>query len=76
MVATAKLGAVFPVLFVHGHLGSHEQMRSMASETAKEISRRVGQGRAVQWLQWFGVNFDEEPSGLESRLLVRVMILQ
>lgn len=69
-MATARLRGVFPILFVHGHLGSHEQMRSMASETAKEISRRLGGGRDVQWVQWFGVNFDEEPSGLESRLLV------
>eukprot|EP00890_Picochlorum_soloecismus_P006089 jgi/Picsp_1/6481/NSC_03827-R1_gpi inositol-deacylase-like len=54
VVTRAKLGGVFPVLFVHGHLGSHEQMRSMASETAKEISRRMGGGRDVQWLQCMG----------------------
>lgn len=61
----------FPVLFIHGHLGSHEQMRSMASETAKEISRRHKAMREIRWADWYGVNFASEPSGLEPRLLVR-----
>lgn len=59
------------VLFVHGHLGSHEQMRSMASETAKEISRRIKRSNVVDIVDWYGADFKEEPSGLEPRLLER-----
>lgn len=59
------------VLFVPGHLGSHEQMRSMASETAKEISRRMREAIHVDGVDWYGVDFVEEPSGLEPRLLKR-----
>lgn len=62
--------AAFPILFIHGHLGSHEQMRSMASETAKEIARRYKSNRDVQWADWYAVDFSEEPSGLEPRLRV------
>ena len=59
------------VLFVPGHLGSHEQMRSMASETAKEISRRIRKSIDVDGVDWYGADFLEEPSGLEPRLLKR-----
>ena len=59
------------VLFVHGHLGSREQMRSMASETAKEISRRLKDQKQVDGVDWFAADFLEEPSGLEPRLLER-----
>jgi len=65
------------VLFVHGHLGSYEQMRSMASESAKEISRRIKSSAGASAdadadaVDWFGADFLEEPSGLEPRLLER-----
>jgi dienelactone hydrolase len=59
------------VLFIHGHMGSHEQMRSMASETAKEISRRIKGKERVQSVDWYATDFMEEPSGLEPRLLDR-----
>lgn len=60
----------YSVLFVHGHLGSYEQMRSMASETAKEISRRYLNHEDTQWVDWYATDFNEEPSGVEPRLLV------
>lgn len=59
------------VLFIPGHLGSHEQMRSMASETTKEISRRIRKSVDVDGVDWYGADFLEEPSGLEPRLLER-----
>lgn len=71
-VLQRKNQEAFPILFIHGHLGSHEQMRSMASETAKEISRRYKSKRKVRWADWYAVDFSEEPSGLEPRLRVRL----
>ena len=62
-----------PVLFVHGHLGSHQQMRSLASETGRELRRRLAAGRLGPqrfWLDWFAPNFNAQPSALESHLLV------
>ncbi|KAI8111632.1 hypothetical protein M9435_004132 [Picochlorum sp. BPE23] len=69
-VTQKRNDGAFPVLFVHGHLGSYEQMRSMASETAKELSRRYRKGDNIRWVDWYAVDFDGEPSGLEPRLLV------
>lgn len=66
-----KKDDAFPILFIHGHLGSHEQMRSMASETAKEIARRYNSRLKVPWADWYAVDFAAEPSGLEPRLRVR-----
>ena len=61
-----------PVLFVHGHMGSYQQMRSAASESGRELVRRL---RAADdwalWLQWYAVDFAAEPSALEASLLVR-----
>lgn len=72
-VTQKRNDGAFPVLFVHGHLGSYEQMRSMASETAKELSRRYRKGDDIRWIDWYAVDFDGEPSGLEPRLLVRLL---
>jgi len=76
VIQKRKAGDAFPILFIHGHLGSHEQMRSMASETAKEIARRDKFNREVQWADWYAVDFSEEPSGLEPRLRVCLIILK
>ena len=63
-----------PVLFVHGHLGSYQQMRSLASETGRELRRQLAQGRLVEpglWLDWVAPDFNAQPSALEGALLVR-----
>lgn len=46
-------------------------MRSMASESAKELVRRSRRGEQVSWVDWYAVDFAEEPSALEPRVLVR-----
>ena len=80
---SAGAAARVPVLFVPGHLGSHEQMRSMASETGRELVRRAaaaaaagapGGAAATPWLDWHGAEFRAEPSALEGHLLVRVVL--
>ncbi|KAG7675103.1 hypothetical protein KSW81_002606 [Nannochloris sp. 'desiccata'] len=70
-----------PLLFVHGHLGSPQQMRSMASETSREIIRRYKKASSTPtatpnkedewnlWIDWYAVNFNEEPSAFEPHLL-------
>ena len=64
---------VVPVLFVHGHLGSHQQMRSAASETGRELARRLAANASWPlWLQWYGADFSTEPSALDAALLVRM----
>jgi hypothetical protein len=62
---------VVPVLFVHGHLGSHQQMRSAASETGRELARRLAANASWPiWLQWYAADFNAEPSALDANLLV------
>jgi GPI inositol-deacylase len=64
-----------PVLFVPGHLGSYQQMRSMAAETSREVVGRLTQSRNANawdmWLDWHAVDFSSEPSALDARLLSR-----
>eukprot|EP00887_Chlorella_sp_A99_P004760 scaffold4.g4760.t1 len=75
-----------PVVFVHGHLGSHQQMRSLASETGRELRRRLeardagaggGEARADEalhapfWLDWLAPDFDAQPSALEPALVAQ-----
>jgi hypothetical protein len=63
---------VVPVLFVHGHLGTHQQMRSAASETGRELARRLASNASWPlWLQWYGTDFAAEASALDGALLVR-----
>ena len=60
-----------PVLFVHGHLGTHQQMRSAAAETGRELARRLAADPAWPlWLQWYAADFAEEASALDAGLLV------
>lgn len=59
------------LLFVHGHLGSPHQMRSMASETVREAVRRAKAGTSRLWVEWHAADFGAEPSGFEPRLLER-----
>ena len=60
-----------PVLFIHGHLGTHQQMRSAASETGRELTRRLAADASLPlWLQWYGADFNSEASALDPRLLV------
>ncbi len=60
-----------PVLFVHGHLGTHQQMRSAAAETGRELARRLKADRSWPlWLQWYGADFGAEASALDPDLLV------
>ena len=62
---------VVPILFIHGHLGTHQQMRSAASETGRELSRRLAADASWPlWLQWYGADFNSEASALDPRLLV------
>ncbi|KAL4448007.1 hypothetical protein ABPG75_005226 [Micractinium tetrahymenae] len=60
-----------PVLFVHGHLGSHQQMRSAAAETGRELARRAAADPAgwPLWLQWYAADFNAEALALDSSLL-------
>lgn len=59
------------VLFVHGHGGTHQQLRSMAAESGRELTSRPRADSSWRvWMEWYGVNMDEEPSGLEARLVV------
>ena len=63
---------IVPVLFVHGHLGSHQQMRSAAAETGRELARRLAAN--ASWpllLQWYAPDFLAEPSALDAALPVR-----
>lgn len=63
---------VVPVLFVHGHLGTHQQMRSAASETGRELARRLTANASWPlWLQWYSTDFNAEASALDAALLVR-----
>lgn len=60
-----------PVLFVHGHLGTHQQMRSAAAETGRELARRLDADPAWPlWLQWYAADFAGEASALDAGLLV------
>lgn len=64
------------VLFVHGHLGSPKQMRSMASETSRELFRRFSSSISnwnKTWIDfdWLATDFGSEPSGFEPLLLKR-----
>jgi hypothetical protein len=62
------------VLFVHGHLGSPSQMRSMASETSRELVRRSSSNPEPEkpiWIDWLAVDFGSEPSAFEPLLLHR-----
>ena len=62
---------MLPVLFVHGHLGTHQQMRSMASETARELRRRAAAGSGVSyWATWQAADFGGEMSALSGGVLV------
>lgn len=73
VVREVKKKGSYVVLFAHGHMGTFEQFRSMASETAKEIVRRIKSGdNKVDWIDWYSADFNEEPSGLEQRILVRL----
>lgn len=70
-----------PLLFVHGHLGSPHQMRSMASETSREVIRRYKAASSTTttsniedqwdlwWIDWYAVNFNAEPSAFEPHLV-------
>ncbi|EFN57345.1 hypothetical protein CHLNCDRAFT_57178 [Chlorella variabilis] len=61
---------VVPVLFVHGHLGTHQQMRSAASETGRELARRLTANASWPlWLQWYSTDFNAEASALDAALL-------
>jgi hypothetical protein len=46
-------------------------MRSMASETSREVIRRYTLNKDTWnlWIDWYAVNFNEEPSAFEPRLL-------
>ena len=64
-------GGRVSVLFVHGHMGSYQQMRSAASESGRELVRRLRAQGARVWLDWFAADFAAEPSALEPALMVR-----
>lgn len=56
-------------------------MRSMASETSRELVRRLKASSGNKqnwdmWIDWHAVNFNEEPSAFEPALLVRKLVLQ
>lgn len=71
--ATLRAQGAMTVLFVHGHLGTHQQMRSMASETCREVVKRFnagGGGPAQRWVQWYSTDFSAEPSATEPHLAV------
>ena len=61
-----------PLLFVPGHLGSHQQMRSLASESSRELVRRFSAQSKEPWdlwIEWSAVDFAAEPSAFEPRVL-------
>ena len=81
-IAVLRRQRTIPLLFVHGHLGSPQQMRSMASESSREIVKRFRQtsknsnnnnkddDKWELWVDWHATNFNEEPSAFEPALLV------
>lgn len=65
---------VVPVLFLHGHLGTHQQMRSAAAETGRELARRLAiDADWPLWLQWYAADFASEASALDAGLLVSLV---
>ncbi|KAL6749827.1 PGAP1-like protein-domain-containing protein [Haematococcus lacustris] len=65
---------VTPALFVPGSAGSYEQIRALASETAREWHRlQLPQGPLLRrvHLQWFAINTRAELSALSGAALVR-----
>jgi len=47
-------------------------MRSLASETSRELTRRIqNNSTTALWLEWFGASFNQEHSALEPHLLPR-----
>lgn len=62
-----------PVLFVHGHLGSYQQMRSLAAESGRQVLREAGSRDADsrRGIVWYALDFGAEPSALDLSLLVR-----
>ena len=83
-IAALRAQKSVPVLFVPGHLGSYQQMRSLAAETsyemvrryAKEMAHPIGtedhQRRSGQWdiwLDWHAADFSSEPSALDRKMI-------
>lgn len=58
-----------PVLFIHGHLGTHQQMRSMASESSREALRRLNTSTYPFIFDWHAVDLNSEPSAFEPTLI-------
>jgi hypothetical protein len=62
------------VLFVHGHLGSSQQMRSLASEALREAARRARAAGAAPrgaWPEFYGADFGAEPAAFDAALVLR-----
>lgn len=62
---------IAPVLFIHGNAGTEQQMRSLASESSRECTRR-GKTHASSppvFLEWYAARFNEEPSALQPHLV-------
>ncbi|KAL6769379.1 hypothetical protein ACKKBG_A30765 [Auxenochlorella protothecoides x Auxenochlorella symbiontica] len=58
------------VIFVHGHLGTPEQMRSLASQTGRELVKRWRAGGRELPVRWLAPDFGREASALDHSLLV------
>ncbi|RMZ53379.1 hypothetical protein APUTEX25_004867 [Auxenochlorella protothecoides] len=58
------------VIFVHGHLGTPEQMRSLASQTGRELVKRWRAGGGELPVRWLAPDFGREASALDHSLLV------
>jgi len=58
-----------PILFLPGSGGSYQQVRSLASETAKQAAVGVAVGGPL--LDWFTLDFREELSAFDGSLLER-----
>jgi len=67
-----KSKTLIPLLFVHGHIGSHQQVRSLASESSRELVRRLQNkdSKWDVWIEWNAVDLASQPSAFEPRILV------
>ena len=52
----------YPLLFLHGHLGSYQQARS--------IFQRIADERSDQMFDYYSIDFNEEPSAYSSNILL------
>ncbi|KAJ3402722.1 GPI inositol deacylase [Chytriomyces hyalinus] len=62
---TAASQTATPVLFVHGHAGSHEQLRWLAEASIEREDNRTTR------LEWFSLEMNEQFSALDAHLILQ-----